>query len=62
MNTLVNKNEIIQNIIISIYFLLNETINIFTPVLIKMNSIIVIKFCHIDHAMIDLIILLLLDI
>lgn len=27
VNTLVNKNEIIQNIIISIYFLLNETTN-----------------------------------
>ena len=27
VNTLVNKNEIIQNLIISIYFLLNETIN-----------------------------------
>ena len=36
-------------------------ISIFTPVLIKMNSIILIKFCHIDHAMIDSIILLLLD-
>lgn len=36
-------------------------ISIFTPALIKMNSIILIKFCHIDHAMIDSIILLLLD-